>query len=289
MVEGSGERNFDFVNFLKSTTPHQLGLSSELQLSKIPIDGDLSVYDRRGVSMKFAVLCLLLLFPLVVKGVTISATVDCGSGPIGGIGVSSVSCTGANNVAASASGSLRSLGDEVSAEVAAEVISPSSSGMRNLTADASFEAGFVVTITGGTGVALELPCVYATGDLYPGSGGQATASAVLGPASASSNVPITSGSCGTERGIPFTFGTPFVLFGEFSVSADSPGPLQGGPAGTAGTSGQLDFEVTDFNGVLLPHSATVSIVPEPDTWRLMLLPVVLILVQVLRGKCRIAL
>lgn len=242
--------------------------------------------------MKFAVLCLLLLFPLVVKSEAIfSATVDCGSGPIGGIGVSSVSvsCTGANNVEANASGSFTSLGDEVSAEVSAGVVSPSSSGMRTLTADASFGAGFLVTITGGTGVALELPCVYARGDLYPGSGGQATASAVLGPASASSSVPITSGSCGTERGIPFTFGTPFVLSGEFSVSADSPGPLQGGPAGTAGTMGQLDFEVTDFNGVLLPHSATVSILPELGTWRLMLLPVVLILVQVLRGKCRIAL
>ena len=52
--------------------------------------------------MKFV---LAMLFPMVMTGTTISATVDCGSGPIGGTGVSSVSCSAPGAPAGSTSAS----------------------------------------------------------------------------------------------------------------------------------------------------------------------------------------
>lgn len=237
--------------------------------------------------MKFV---LAMLFPMAMMGTTISATVDCGSGPIGGTGVSSASCSAPGSTA-SASVYFESVSN-FGIDVAIEAPMDAPAGVPS--ANAMIDADLLVNVTGSTGTAFFVPCLQGSGDDIPPNVIATVSASIAGGGSVSSKgdndaiETCVGGPAFPFFGQSFTFGQPFTVDLTLSGEASRVGGL-----GTA-TEGGLSlggYEVFDIHGpVPLPIPATISvtILPEPNPALMMTLTLALSLVMPrLRARHRI--
>lgn len=218
---------------------------------------------------------LAMLFPMAMTGSTISATVNCGSGPIGGIGVSSVSCSvqgpppipALSTASASVSGfgSVSDFGIEVAAGNSGLPVASTS-------ASAMLDVDLLVNITGSTGNALFVPCFGGSGDTI-GGGGASVSGGIVGASggvgSQSDHEPIVNCSEGPlgfaeSPSVVFTFGQPFTVDLTLSGRAGSP------PGPNEGVEGQITVDsyavVDEVNLNPIPGAViSVAIAPEPNT------------------------
>lgn len=234
--------------------------------------------------MKFV---LAMLFPIVMTGTTISATVDCGSGAVGGAGASSASCSVPGSSMASASADFESV-----SSFGIDVIVGTSAGatMRPM-ASAIVDVDLLVDVTGSTGNALFVPCVEGSGDNELASA-VATVSA-NGLSSSSDHNPIDncgSGPPGFVNGpnAVFTFGQPFTmdltLSGAASVASPFFGPEVIGHLALSGYEVVSVANQTPIPGAII----SVTILPEPNAASMVMLMLALSLgVGRLRARCRV--
>lgn len=235
--------------------------------------------------MKFV---LAMLFPMVMTGSTISATVDCGSGPIGGSGVSSASCS-AGAGAFTTSGSVSGLGIEVSVGSGPppDVL---------VTASAMIDTDLLVNVTGSTGTALFVPCFFGAGDHDLAAASVTVSGAINGSTRVGSDSDLSQiNSCGippdfnppglVPPSISFTFGQPFMI--DLTVSgqgsADVPGAVSEGDLSVEGYEVLDPASLNPIPGAII----SVTMTPEPNTGLLMTLTLGLTIVTAcLRARCR---
>ena len=231
-------------------------------------------------------LFLAALLPGFMLGSTLSATVNCGSGPIDGVpsglDLLLAQCTGPGGSATATLITVTSL----SAEAITNPLTPTV-----FSASASITAEYQLTIFGSTGSAFYVACVTAQGDRYPGDGSAGASVSFAGFSAAESDTehPAVS-NCDNGMflqpgvGLPFTFGQPFLIDGTMSAESSSGGSgmdLSGGaPAGSAEFSGifALDSHCNPSctNSDIIPSTFTLTLVPEPATGLLILGPLALI-------------
>lgn len=204
------------------------------------------------------------------RAATLIATAQCGSTIV------------TNDAFASCNGPMTGAGADASVSV-----SPSSfaggvsvdSGGPETSASATFDDEYVLTVTGGVGNGLFMPCMMAGASTSPPS--TAGASASFGSVGVSSLPQQDIGNCLASflfQFLPFTFGVPQTF--ELSASAHATGSLGEGDAG-ASFSKILFFD-TAMNPLTGVDFTLVSVdVPEPATW---LAPTLLGVILILRSK-----
>jgi hypothetical protein len=234
--------------------------------------------------MKFV---LAMLFPMAMTGTTVSATVDCGSGPIGGIGVGSASCT-APGASFTTSASAGAFGIEVA-------VGGGNPPPFFVTASATSDSDLLVEVTGSTGTALFVPCFFGAGDSELAPAVVTVSGAINGSTVVSSSKDLPQiNTCGgpgfTPPGVAppnvsFTFGQPFTI--DLSLSgqgqAEIPGALADGQLSVNGYEVLDAASLNPISGAII----TVTTLPEPNTGLLMMLALgVTIVMACLRASCR---
>jgi hypothetical protein len=223
-------------------------------------------------------LLLAALLPGIVLGSTLSATVDCGSGPNNGVPSGSdlllAQCTGPG-------GSAMATVTATSVN-AGTITNPFSTPF---SASAIITAEYQLTIFGSTGPAFFVACVTAMGDRYPGDGSAGASVSFAGGqfAAAQSDTEIGAVSnCDNGLlleplyGLPFIFGQPFLIDGTMSAESSSGASAAGGaPFGDAGFSSivALDSNCAPSctkSDIIPGTSFTLTLVPEPATCLLVL-------------------
>lgn len=236
--------------------------------------------------MKFV---LAMLLPMAMMGTTISATVDCGSGPIGGTGVSSASCSVPGSTA-SASVNFESVSN-FGIDVAIEAPMDAPAGVPS--ASATVDIDLLVNVTGSTGTAFFVPCLQGSGDDIPPNVIATVSASIAGGRISSEGDNDAIETCVTRPNFPFfgqsfTFGQPFTADLALSSEASRVGGLGTATEGGVSLTG---YEVFDTNlPVPMPIPATISvmILPEPNPALMMTLTLALSLVMPrLRARHRI--